>query len=164
MEYIFRIDQIEILNRLIFDASIDLVDIEQLKLVDSSLEFEIERRAFENVTRQKKTFWTVTYLSGMTSKIRFENVNQLSVSGLKEEFKHNHFIAGITIKKDGSLIVETVYGLIIKMEISEKTVIYLKDIRESKFGKGKVGGKSGFTSDEWTAFLKEKNYIETEQT
>lgn len=164
MEYIFRIDQIEILNQLIFDASFDMVDIEQLTIVDSSLEFKIERRTFENVTRQKKIFGTVTYLSGMTSLIRFENVEQLSISGQKNKYKHNYFISGIAIDNDGNLIVETVYGLIIKMKTFEKTVIYLKDIQESKFGKGKVGGKSGFSSDEWTAFLKQKNYITFAQT
>ncbi len=122
MEYIFRIDQIEILNQLIFDASIDLVDIEQLTLVEFSLEFKIERRTFENVTRQKKIFGTFSYLNGMTSLIRFENVDQFSVSGQKEESKHNYFIAGITIDNDGNLIIETVNGIIIKMKTFEKTV------------------------------------------
>ena len=159
MEYIFSIAQIELINQLIFDASIDLEDIEKLQLTDSSFEFEIERRAFENVSRRKKLFWTFTYLNGMTSTIRFENVGHLTISGLKEEFKHNHFISGINIDTDGKLILETVYGLIIKMSVSSNTRIYLKDIKESMFGRGTMGGKSGFTSDEWIAFLKEKKYV-----
>lgn len=159
MEYSFTIDQLEILNRLIFDASIDLEDIEKLHLENSSLEFEIERRTFESVTRRKKLFWTFTYLNGITSIIRFENVNELTVSGLTEKFKHNHFINGVRIDEDGKLAIESIYGLIIKMNFSEKTKIYLKDISEIKLNKGTVGGKSGFTADEWTDFLKAKNYV-----
>ena len=77
MEYTFHIDQLEILNRLIFDASIDLDDIEKLNLVNSCLEFEIKRRTFENVTRRKKLFWTFTYLNGMTSIIPFETSTRI---------------------------------------------------------------------------------------
>lgn len=159
MKYIFRTDQIEILNRLVFDASIDLDDLEKLKLVDSSLGFEIERRTFESVTRKKKLFWTLTYLCGETTFIRFENVDQLVVSGLQDKHKHNHFINKISIDNDGKLVIESVYDLNITMNVSEKTRIYLTDIKESKFGNGTVGGKVGFTKDEWTTYLKEKNYL-----
>lgn len=160
MEYIFRIDQIEILNQLIFDASIDLSDLEELNLSDCSLEFEMERRAFENVTRRKKILWTFTYVRGMTSLIRFDNVQQLTVSRLKGEFKHNRFIAGVTADVDGKLTIETICGLIIKMNTSEKSRIYLRDVKESNFGNGSLGGKRGFTPGEWKAFLKVKNFVQ----
>jgi hypothetical protein len=158
MEYIFRIDQLEILNHLIFDASIDLDDIEKMSLVNSSVQFEVERRTLENVTRQKKFWGTVTLLSGMTSLLRFENVSGLTVSGLTDQFKHNHFVDSLSLDKDGKLMLTTVYGLIVKMDVSERTRIILRDLRESEYGKGRVGGKSGFTADEWTDFLNEKKY------
>lgn len=54
--YNFKIDQIEILNQLIFDASIDFEEIQKLLALQntelkSPVEFELERRTFENVTR-----------------------------------------------------------------------------------------------------------------
>ena len=76
-----------------------------------------------------------------------------------DEYKHNHFINNIKRESEQKLSILTVYDLKIEMTTSEKTKIFLKDIRESKFGEGTVWRKSGFTKDEWTAYLKEKNYI-----
>jgi hypothetical protein len=158
MKYIFRTNQLEILNHIIFDASIDLDEIEKMILTSSALEFEIERRTLENVTREKNIFGTFTLVSGMTSIIRFENVENLVVSGLTEQFKHNHFIDSLNVDKDGKMTLLTVYGLLVKMDITEKTRIILKDIKGSEYGKGRIGGKSGFTADEWIDFLNENNY------
>ena len=161
MEYIFRTDQIEILNQLIFDASINLNNIEKLQLIDSSIGFEVERRAFESVSRKKILFWTLTFLSGKTSFLRFENVSDLVVSKLLDKKDiHNDFINEITIDNCGKIIIESVYDFRITMIASEKTRIYLTDIKESKFGRGKVGGKVGFTKDEWLIYLNEKNYLQ----
>ncbi|MCF8321950.1 MAG: hypothetical protein K9I26_02270 [Flavobacterium sp.] len=149
MEYIFRTDQIEILNQLIFDSSIDLNNIEKLQLIDSSVGFEVERRVFESVARKKILFWTQTYLSGKTSFLRFENVSDLVVSKLFDKKDiNNDFINEITIDNCRKIIIESVYDFRITMIASEKTRIYLTDIKESKFGRGKVGGKVGFTKDE----------------
>jgi hypothetical protein len=161
MEYIFRTDQIEILNQLIFDASICLDDIEKLRLIDSSLGFEVERRSFESVTRKKIIFWTLTYLSGKSSFLRFENVSDLVISKLMDKKDgSNDFISEILIDNDGKLIIESVNDFSITIKASEKTRIYLTDIKENKFGSGKVGGKVGFTKDEWTRYLNEKNYLQ----
>ena len=161
MEYIFRTDQIEILNQLIFDASICLDDIEKLKLIDSIVGFEVERRKFESVTRRKIIFWNITYLSGKSSFLRFENVSDLVISKLiNKKDSSNDFINEILIDNDGKLIIESVNDFFITMKVSEKTRIYLTDIKESKFGSGKVGGKVGFTKDEWTRYLNEKNYLQ----
>ena len=112
MEYIFRTDQIEILNQLIFDASINLNNIEKLQLIDSSIGFEVERRAFESVSRKKILFWTLTFLSGKTSFLRFENVSDLVVSKLLDKKDiHNDFINEITIDNCGKIIIESVYNI-----------------------------------------------------
>ncbi|MGB3947346.1 MAG: hypothetical protein WBM13_05150 [Bacteroidia bacterium] len=146
------------MNHLIFDSSISLNDIEKLNITNNSLKFEIERRTLENVTRHKKIGGTVTLLSGMTSSLCFENISDLTVFGLTEQFKHNHFVDGLNLDKDGKLSLTTVYGFCVKMNVSEKTRIVLRDIKKSEFGKGRIVGKSGFTSDEWTNFLNEKKY------
>jgi hypothetical protein len=62
MAYTFKIDQIEILNQLIFDASIDFEEIQNLLLLENmeletSVKLELERRAFENVTRKSSLFF-----------------------------------------------------------------------------------------------------------
>jgi hypothetical protein len=159
MEYIFRIDQLDILNTLIDDASISLKSIENLKLVDNYIEFEIERRTFENVTRKKKLFWNFTYLNGKTSIIHIENVSELSISGLREEFNSNHLINSMEINPNGELIVETVFGLFIKMKTNSEFIIKLKDIKDSEFGKGKVNGVIGYTKEEWRNNLIIRSYI-----
>jgi hypothetical protein len=161
MEYFFRTDQLEILNHLIFDASIDIDDIEKISSADTSVEFEIERRTLENVIRKKIITGTITILNGMTSIIRFEQIDNLLVSGLSENFRHNHFLNSIELDKTGKLKIKSINGLLIQMDTSKKTKIILMDIRESEFGKGQVFGKSGFTSDEWTEYLKEKSYSDS---
>ena len=161
MEYFFRTDQLEILNHLIFDSSIDIDNLEKISSLDTSVEFEIERRTLENVTRKRKIIGTVTILNGMTSLIRFEQIDNLSVSGLSENYRHNHFLDSIELDNDGKLKIKSVNGLLIQMNTSKKTKIILLDLRESEFGKGKVFGKTGFTADEWTEYLKEKSYSDS---
>ncbi len=158
MEYVFKVSQLEILNCLIFDASIDLVEIENLKLIENVLEFKVERRNFEDVTRKKNLFGVRTFFKGSTTKIRVEHIAHLEVSGLTEENKHNHFINEMSYKNESQLETITISGLIINMNISEKTRIILNDLHESNFGSGIVWGKSGFTKREWAAYLKSKNY------
>ena len=159
MEYTFRNNQLDILNTLIYDASISLKNIEDLKLVDNYVEFEIDRRTFENVTRKKKLFWNFTYLKGKTSIIHIENVIELTVSGLREEFNSNYFINSMEINPNGELIIETVFGLFIKMKTNSEFIIKLKDIKDSEFGKGKVNGFIGHTKEEWRNYLMSKSYI-----
>lgn len=162
MEYTFDINQLEILNRLVFDASFDLLNSEDIVLTDSTLEFELERRAFENVTRKKSFFGTSTVLTGQTSTIRFENVDNLTIEGVDEN-SYNHFIDKILIDKEGKLAIwSRSSSVAISMTYAEKTKIYLKDIKASDFGRGTVGYNCGFTADEWSAFLKEKNYTKTD--
>ncbi|MBK9670901.1 MAG: hypothetical protein IPO70_01330 [Bacteroidetes bacterium] len=134
---------------------------EKISSLDTSVEFEIERRTLENVTRKRKIIGTVTILNGMTSLIRFEQIDNLSVSGLSENYRHNHFLDSIELDNDGKLKIKSVNGLLIQMNTSKKTKIILLDLRESEFGKGKVFGKTGFTADEWTEYLKEKSYSDS---
>ena len=158
MEYKFNLDQLKILNRLVFDASFDLHIPEDKILTNTSLQLELERRTFEKVTRTKTFFSTKTKLSGQTSIIRFENVSDIHIDGFTNNLA-NDFIDEILIDTNGKLsIITRTSPVKITMTVTEKTKIYLKDIKESNFGSGIVGGKSGFTADEWALFLKENNY------
>ena len=158
MKYTFRQDQVVIFNELIYDSSISLKSIENLVLVDNYLEFEIERRTFENVTRDKQLLFNYTYLNGKTSIVRFENVSDLVVTGLAEPFMTNHFINGITSIENNILTIETAFGLEIKMKTNASTTIYLVDLKDSDYGKGTINGIAGFTEIEWTDFLKKEKY------
>jgi hypothetical protein len=158
MEYKFNLYQLQILNRLVFDASFDLRLPEVIIQKNNFLQLELERRTFENVTRTKTCFITKTKLSGQTSTIRFENVSDIYIDR-KTEIIANDFLDKILIDTKGKLsIISRTSPVKITMNVTEKTIIYLKDIRESNFGSGIVYGKSGFTKDEWIVFLKENDY------
>lgn len=159
MEYTFLTNQLDILNILINDSSISLKSIQNLKLLDNYIEFEIERRAFENVTRKKTLFWTKTYLTGKTSLIRIENVNELIVSGLTEQFMCNHFIVDFANNSHVELTIESTFGLKINLKTNSHFIIKLHDLKDSNFGKGTLGGIIGYTKDEWRNLLIKENYI-----
>jgi hypothetical protein len=158
MEYTFRLDQLDIFNILIDHASISLESIQNLKRVDNYVEFELERRTFENVTRKKKLFRNVTYLNGKTSVVRIENVSDINVTGLTEQFMCNHFLVEAALNPEGELQIDSVFGLIISLKTSSEFIIKLRDIKDSEFGKGKVLRQIGYTSEEWTKLLKEQGY------
>ena len=159
MNYNFNTSQIEILNQLIFDGSIQISDLKNLKLCNSTFEIKIDRRAFESVKWRKKLLWTFTYLNGIKSIIRFENVKNIDVQNIKSNLQKNDFILELTLKNASQLIISTVSGVIITIETNEKTKIYLNNLDKSNFGNGLVCGKSGYTDDEWKEYLKEKKYI-----
>jgi hypothetical protein len=158
MEYTFRPDQLDIFNILIDDASISLESIQNLKRVDNYVEFEIERRTFENVTRKRKLFRNVTYLKGKTSIVRIENVSDINVTGLTEKFMCNHFLVEAELNSEGELQIASAFGLIINLKTSSEFIIKLSDIKDSEFGKGTVGGQIGYTPEEWTRLLDEQGY------
>lgn len=163
--YNFKIDQIEILNQLIFDASIDFEEIQKLLALQntelkSPVEFELERRTFENVTRGGNFFIKTTELKGKFSSISFENISKLTISGLTDRFHCNHFLNGITIDQNQNLNLTTAFGLNIYLNTTENTLIHLTDLYDSDFGKGTFLKKTiGFTAEEWKKYLKDKNYF-----
>jgi hypothetical protein len=160
MNYIFNINQLDILNQLIFDGSIRVSDIKNLNLNHSDFDIEIDRRAFENIKWRKKIFWTFTYLNGIKSIIRFENIKNINVLNPKNDFQKNDFIIELTLNNTSQLIITTVGGIIITIDTNDKTKIYLKNLEKNRFGNGIVFGKSGYTQYEWKKFLKEKKYIQ----
>lgn len=117
MTYSFDISQIEILNHLIFDASVDFEQINKLTTQNQTIEFNIERRTFESVTRKKILFWTKTYLNGKKSLLQFTDINNFSIAGVNENFKDNHFINSITADKSNNVIMTTVFGLTITLNV-----------------------------------------------
>jgi hypothetical protein len=159
MVYTFRTNQLHIFNVLFFDSSISLQSIETLKLVDNYVEFEVERRAFENVTREKKLFGHSTNLKGVTSTIRIENVSELSVSGLTEQFMCNHFFVDAETDSKGEINIESVFGLKINLRPKGDFIIKLSDIKDSDFGNGTLGGICGYTKEEWRHYLVKEKYI-----
>jgi hypothetical protein len=165
MAYTFKIDQIEILNQLIFDASIDFEEIQNLLLLENmeletSVKLELERRAFENVTRKSSLFLTTTELNGKISSISFEHISKLTISGLNDQFHCNHFINGLTFDQNQNLNLTTAFGLSIDLYSTENTLIHLTDLQDSDFGKGTFLKKTiGFTTEEWETYLKDKNYL-----
>jgi hypothetical protein len=152
-QFQFSTDQLDILNRLIFDASIRVKDIRNLSLSGTAFELPIERRKFEAVTRKKFLWWTRTYLEGMVSTLRFENVDEIGVSGsLDLEGKHM-FISGIRLMED-HLSIDNTANVSLNIKITPATRITLIDHRPGDFGKGIVEGRTGFTKTEWLDYLK----------
>jgi hypothetical protein len=154
MVYRIDLEDLESLNHLLFDASVKFEDLKNLS-TDKPIEFEVERRCFENVKRKKFLFWTSTYFGGKTSLIRLSGVKEIILEGIDDTFKDNHFINEITYNPiNNSLEIETVFGLTVKFILSSDFHGELQDIRDSKFGAGGLLGSKGFTKDEWNKHKK----------
>ena len=154
MVYRIDIENLEDLNHLLFDASVQFEDLENLS-PDKPIEFEVERRCFENVKRKKFLFWTSTYFGGKTSLIRLSGVKEIILEGVDDTFKDNHFINKITyISINNALEIETVLGLTIKFILGSDFHGELEDIRDSEFGAGGCCGNKGFTIEEWVEHKK----------
>lgn len=158
MNYVFDIDNFDILNQLIFDASVEYENI-ITSLDKNPLILELERRTFENVTRTKRLFGTTTHYHGRRSELCVFGLKQATIKSTDDRFKDNHFINGITVNQDSNVArLTTSFGLELILEFDKKLAIKLIDRGHSKFGEGSSLGKHGFTKDEWEKYLKEKKY------
>lgn len=158
MKYKFDISQLEILNVLTFDSSIEFSDL-QKQPVNGQIEFEIERRTFEDVKRTKFLFWNKTKYKGYASILCFIGLNKIKLQGIDELHKDNHFINEIRYNEnDNHLELITSFGLSAILFIESNFKIELENIRESNFGKGSSFGRHGFTKEEWKKYKIEKNY------
>jgi len=158
MKYRFDILQLEILNVLIFDSSIEFSEL-QKKPVNGQIEFEIERRTFEDVKRTKFLFWNMTKFKGCASVLRFIGLNKIKLQGINELHQSNHFINEIRYDEDNNYLeLITSFGLSVLLYTEPNFKIELENIRESDFGKGSSFGRHGFTKEEWKKNKIEKNY------
>jgi hypothetical protein len=159
MTYNFDIHQFHILNALIFDSSIEYSDLKS-ELKNDSVEYQIERRTFENVTRKKNLLGTKTKYNGKKSILKFSGIKSFSISQENENFKDNHFIQNIGLNSDKSVVaLSTTFGLVVEFYISDLFCVELIDLEDSVFGKGTSFGKHGFTKAEWNEYLKKEKYV-----
>ncbi len=150
---IYKINEsnLEVINHLIFDASVQLDDLKKLS-IDKPIEFEIERRCFEDVKRTYFLFWTTTSFGGKTSLIRLSGVSKIEFEGLEEEFSDNHFINELTFNANSKVLeLNTSFGTSVKFSFSNELDGELTDMKNSSFGAGQLFGSKGFTKEEWNA-------------
>ena len=159
MTYTFDINQLHILNTLIFDSSIEYSDLES-ELKNGSVEYQIERRTFENVTREKNLLGTKTKYNGKNSILKFSGIKSVSISKENDIFKDNHFIQNIELNSKKNVVeLITTFGVVIGFYISDLFCAELIDLKDSEFGKGTSSGKHGFTKEEWNEYLKKEKYV-----
>lgn len=104
MAYTFDINQLHILNTLVFDASIDYSDL-KLELKNDSVEYPIGRMSDWNTNfwkcfTQKILFrWNYNQNNGMDSIIKFNGIKSISIKIFEgfDIFKDNHFIQNIEL-------------------------------------------------------------------
>lgn len=158
MNYVFDIDNLDILNHLIFDSSVEYENIVE-SLEKDLIVLDLERRTFENVTRKKQLLGTTTYYEGRKSKLCIRGLKRATLKNVDERFKDNHFIDEITVNgKDKTAQLTTAFGLELTLDFGKDFLITLDDKGESEFGRGSSLGRHGFTQDEWDKYLKEKKY------
>jgi DNA helicase IV len=159
MTYTFDINQLHILNTLIFDSSIEYTELNS-ELKNDYVEYPIERRTFENVTREKNLLGTKTKYNGKRSFIKFSGIKSLSISKENNIFKDNHFIQNIELNSKKNVVeLFTTFGVVIEFHISDLFCAELIDLKDSEFGKGTSSGKHGFTKEEWNEYLKKEKYV-----
>ena len=158
MNYVFDTNNIDILNHLIFDSSVEYADV-IASLDETPLVLDLERRTFENVTRKKGLIGTTTHYLGRRSELCIYRLRRATVKGADDRFKDNHFINEITVNRESNAArLTTCFGLELALEFDNDFTIELIDKGESEFGKGSSLGKHGFTKDEWKEYLRKKKY------
>lgn len=149
MVYQIDLQDLESLNHLIFDASVEFEDLEKLS-IDSPIELKLERRCFENVKRKKFLFWSSTTFGGKISLLKLHGVKDIQLEGIDDTFKDNHFINEIVFNfPDNALELATVFGLKVKFILGSGFRGELIDIGNNDFGAGSLFGSKGFTKKEW---------------
>ena len=152
---------LELLNILVFDASIDVEQIRKIEKNKSKckqIDIYIERRSFENVVRKKTLFGYKTFLSGFYSKLSLIEYGQLMVNkAIKTTDFENDFISEIFFEvQSKSLIIKTALaGDLLKIKTNKNFRIFLTDIESSNYGEGVVNSFVGYTQEEWEEKLKE---------
>src|SRR5688572_6278814 len=92
MIYNFDINDLEIINHLVYDASLNY---NELKLLNGGMTLTIERRALEDVHREKWMLWHKSIWKGKKSQLQFYGILSMKLLNADEKHKDNHFIDGI---------------------------------------------------------------------
>ncbi|WP_162428438.1 hypothetical protein [Pontibacter pudoricolor] len=154
MIYRITASNLDIINHLVFDASVQSDDLKKLT-IGKPIEFEIERRCLEDVNRKRFPFWTTTSFGGKKSLIRFSGVSKVEFEGIDEVFTDNHFINELTFNPQSKVLeMNTSFGLSVKFTFCDELYGQLIDIRDSDYGAGQLMGSKGFTKEEWETKLK----------
>ena len=157
---VFKKTDLEILNKLVFDSSINIEEIKSIVLQDdNTIILNIERRVLEDVKRKKLFFFLEkTYFQGKSSQLKFENVKSFNIAKEKiDPLISNDFLLEIKYNSTFSILeLKTVHNNnILSMELNNDIQISLIDLKDSSFGEGSCFGKIGYTNLEWKFFLKE---------
>jgi hypothetical protein len=158
MTYRFDINNLDILNHLIFDSSMNPGELKLSE--DGTMELTLERMALEEVERTKMLFWNKTKWKGKRSVLKFYGVKNIKVLHTDEDKKDdNHFIDGLVYDPVMALLeLITSFGLTVEFDITDQFHCKLTDISSSDFGNGSCFGKVSYTKEEWKAYLKEMDY------
>jgi hypothetical protein len=158
MAYNFDINNLDILNHLIFASSMSPGE---LKLADDgTMEITLDRRALEDVERKKFLWWNTTKWKGRKSVLKFFGVKSIKVLDTDEKAdEDNHYIDGLVYDPVmGILELITSFGMTVEFDITDHFYCRLTDIGESDAGSGSCLGKASFTKEEWKTYLKEMEY------
>jgi hypothetical protein len=158
MAYNFDINNLDILNHLIFDSSMSPGELKVA--ADGTMEITLDRRALEDVERKKFLWWNKTKWKGRKSLLKFYGVKSINVLHTDEKVKDdNHFIDGLVYDPVMAILeLITSFGMTVEFDITDQFYCTLTDIGESDFGNGSCLGKASFTKEEWKAYLKKMEY------
>jgi len=158
MTYSFNRNQIDILNRLVFDADIECDVFQNLIVEDSSIKFNIERLEFENVQRSRFLLWTSTRLDSKMSLLEFKNVKDFQIEKCKYPDTCDCSILQIKSDDTAQIKLVTTIGPTLVVNFQNDISILLTDIGESDRQSGSLFGTKGFTKEEWNTYLKQHKY------
>jgi hypothetical protein len=158
LNYTFQIPQLEILNHLIVDSSVEYTDmVDQLER--DPIVLDLERRTVEHVIRKKWLIGTTTHYRGKHARLTISGVKKATLKDAKDRFKDNHFINGMSVADSGQTVrLLTSFGLELLLESTDDFSITLIDRGASDFSRGMSLGKHGFNKAEWKAYLTEAKY------
>ena len=126
---VFTKDNIEDLNKILFDSSIEYSDLQKLPNRLDSLTISIRIRKFEETKKIKFLNFTLwTRIPEWEANLVIENIKTQYLTGINEKFKDNHFISEIfNDSSNSTIVIETVFGLVWTIEILEGFRLTLRD-------------------------------------
>ncbi len=151
-QYSFSKQNIDLLNDLIFDSSIDISESYNSIILNERFTLNIERRVFEDVSRKKILFFNKTFIKGSFSNLIIYPVYNIRYNmSSNSNNLNNDFINNLTYNEIGNIInINTIHNAnAIELHVNDAFNIILVDISESDFGKGICFGKVGYTIKEW---------------
>ena len=126
---VFTKDNIEDLNKILFDSSIEYSDLQKLPNRLDSLTIPIRIRKFEETKKIKFLNFTLwTRIPEWETNLVIENIKTQYLTGINEKYKDNHFISEIfNDSSNSTIVIETVFGLVWTLEILDGFRLTLRD-------------------------------------